>query len=198
MLVKREWTLLALLLTAPMTAVAGNVVTDWDAKAVGIVQTGTAPPPPLGFRTMAILHSAMFDAMNSIELRYKPYKVRLVATPDTSKEAAAAAAAAAVLSKLFPDAAADVQSTLTSYLVCRLSNRVAFRLSDGERRSGGVDLAQDVFALGFPHVAPGILIARRQEGDGTPSRRPGGCWRARSITLSARSSPSRPACSSQV
>ena len=50
-------------------------------------------------------------------------------------------------------------------LVCRLSNRVAFCLSDGERRSGGVDLAQDVFALGFPHVAPGILIARRQEGD---------------------------------
>ena len=48
MLVKREWTLLALLLMAPMTAVAGNVVTDWDAKAVGIVQTGTAPPLPSG------------------------------------------------------------------------------------------------------------------------------------------------------
>ena len=118
--VRRDWMLVAMLATAPMTAVAGNVVTDWDAKAVGIVQTGTAPPPPLGFRTMAILHSAMFDAMNSIEPRYKPYKVRLPATPDTSKEAAAAAAAAAVLSKLFPDAAADVQSTLTSYLVYRL------------------------------------------------------------------------------
>ena len=38
-------------------------------------------------------------------------------------------------------------------------------VAGGERRSGGVDLAQDVFALGFPHVAPGILIARRQEGD---------------------------------
>src|SRR5215831_4633320 len=109
----RGWLLLALLLTAPMTEATGNVVTDWDAKAVGIVQTGTAPPPPLGFRTMAILHSAMFDAMNSIEPRYKPYKVRLAATPDTSKEAAAAAAA--VLIKLFPDAAADVQSTLTTY-----------------------------------------------------------------------------------
>jgi hypothetical protein len=105
-----------------MTATAGNIVTDWDEKAVGIVQTGTAPPPPLGFRTMAILHSAMFDAMNSIEPRYKPYKVRLAATPDTSKEAAAAAAAAAVLSKLYPDAAADVQSTLTSYLVPRCKN----------------------------------------------------------------------------
>src|SRR6202040_3865823 len=46
MLVKREWMLVALLLTAPMTAAAGNVITDWDEKAVGIVQTGTVPPPP--------------------------------------------------------------------------------------------------------------------------------------------------------
>jgi hypothetical protein len=96
-LVRREWVLLALLLSAPITGATGNVVTDWDAKAVGIVQTGTAPPPSLGFRTMAILHSAMFDAVNSIEPRYKPYKIRLPATPDTSKEAAAAAAAAAVV-----------------------------------------------------------------------------------------------------
>src|ERR1700758_252348 len=108
--------LLALLLATPVTVSPANVVTDWDAKAVGIVQTGTAPPPPLGFRTMAILHTAMFDAVNSIEPRYKPYKVRLAATPDTSKEVAAAAAAAAVLIKLFPDAAVDVQSTLTAYL----------------------------------------------------------------------------------
>src|SRR5215472_8825006 len=129
------WVLLALLLTAPMTEAAGNVVTDWDAKAVGIVQTGTTAPPPLGFRTMAILHSAMFDAMNSIEPRYKPYKVRLAATPDTSKEAAAAAAAAAVLIKLFPDAAADVQSTLTNYLAT---------LPDGEAKSKGVKLGQEV------------------------------------------------------
>jgi hypothetical protein len=67
MLVKREWMLLALLLTAPMTAAAGNVITDWDEKAVSIVQTGTVPPPPTAFRTMAILHVAMFDAVNSIE-----------------------------------------------------------------------------------------------------------------------------------
>ena len=49
--------------------------------------------------------------------------------------------------------------------MCRLSNRVAFRLSDGERRSGGVDLAQDVFTFGLPHVAPRIFVTRRQESD---------------------------------
>src|ERR1700745_2109866 len=106
MLAKRGWMLLALLLAVPMTAATANVITDWDAKAVGIVQSGTAPPPPLGFRTMAILHTAMFDAVNSIEPRYKPYKARFAATPDTSKEAAAAAAAAAGVIKLCSDDAA--------------------------------------------------------------------------------------------
>src|SRR5262249_42389620 len=115
MLVRREWMLLALLLTAPITAATGNVVTDWDEKAVAILQPGTVRPPETSFRTMAILHLAMFDAVNSIEPRYKPYKVRVPSTPDMSKEAAAAAAGA-VLVKLVPDAAADVQSALTSYL----------------------------------------------------------------------------------
>ena len=94
MLARREWILLTLLLTAPITGASGNVVSDWDEKGVSVVQTGTVFPPPTAFRTMAILHVAMFDAVNSIEPRYKPYKVRLPATPDTSKEAAAAAAAA--------------------------------------------------------------------------------------------------------
>ena len=111
MLVRREWVLLAVLLTVPMTAATGNVITEWDEKAVNLVQPGTVFPPPTAFRTITILHVAMFDAVNSIEPRYKPYKVQLPASPDTSKEAAAAAAAAAVLIKLVPDAGSDIQST---------------------------------------------------------------------------------------
>ena len=93
MLARREWMLLGLLLTAPMTAAAANVITDWDEKAVGILQPGMTFPPPTVSRTMAILHVAMFDSVNSIEQRYKPYLVRLPSAPDTSKEAAADAAA---------------------------------------------------------------------------------------------------------
>ena len=137
MLVKREWMLLGLLLMAPMTAAAGNVVTDWDEKAVGILQPGMTFPPPTVSRTMAILHIAMFDAVNSIEPRYKPYKVQLSAAPDTSKEAAAAAAAAAVLIRLFPDATANALSTLATYLTT---------LPDGEAKSKGVELGQEVAA----------------------------------------------------
>ena len=147
MLARREWMLLGLLLTAPMTAAAGNVITDWDEKAVGILQPGMTFPPPTVSRTMAILHVAMFDSVNSIEQRYKPYLVRLPSAPDTSKEAAAAAAAAAVLVKLAPDAAADVQSSLASYLAT---------LPDGEAKSNGVKLGQEVAAK--------ILEAREKDG----------------------------------
>ena len=151
MLVRREWMLSALLLMAPITAAAGNVIIDWDEKAVSVLQTGTTPPPPTAFRTMAILHVAMFDAVNSIEPHYQPYKIRLAATPDTSKEAAAAAAAGAVLVKLVPDAAADVQSTLMTYLAT---------LPDGEAKSKGVQLGQE--------VARRILEIREKDGASAP------------------------------
>jgi hypothetical protein len=187
MLARRECMLLALLLTAPMTAVAGNAVTDWDEKAVGILQTGTVPPPPTAFRTMAILHVAMFDAVNSIEPRYKPYKIRLSATPDTSKEAAAAAAAGAVLGKLVPDAATDVQSTLSSYLAT---------LPDGEAKAKGIQLGQE--------VAAEILAARETDGASAPDAyrprtRPGGYiptgitvgWQIANMTPFALAGPSQ-------
>jgi hypothetical protein len=148
---RRGWFLSALLVIAPMATAAANVITDWDEKAVSLVQTGTVRPPFTSHRTMAILHLAMFDAVNSIEPRYKPYKIRLPATPDTSKEAAAAAAAGAVLVKLVPDAAADVQSNLTSYLAT---------LPDGDAKAKGIQLGQEVAAK--------ILAARENDGASAP------------------------------
>jgi hypothetical protein len=148
---RRGWFLSALLVIAPMATAAANVITDWDEKAVSLVQTGTVRPPFTSHRTMAILHLAMFDAVNSIEPRYKPYKIRLPATPDTSKEAAAAAAAGAVLVKLVPDVAADVQSNLTSYLAT---------LPDGDAKAKGIQLGQEVAAK--------ILAARENDGASAP------------------------------
>jgi hypothetical protein len=43
---RREWILLAVLLTAPMAMATGNVNTDWDERAVALVQPRTVFPPP--------------------------------------------------------------------------------------------------------------------------------------------------------
>jgi hypothetical protein len=81
-----------LVVGAAMSASA-HVITDWDEKAVAVV---TPMTPYTAQRVMGMVHIAMFDAVNSIERRFRPYLVQLPADPTTSKEAAAASAAAAV------------------------------------------------------------------------------------------------------
>ncbi len=137
----------ALLLAAPIATAAANVITDWDEKAAAIAQT--KGPPPGAYRVMAILHLAMFEAVNSIEPRYKPYKAKLSASPDTSKEAAAAATM--VMSKLLPDTAADMQSAAKTFLAT---------LPDGEAKANGIKLGEQ--------AATAILAARDKDGYSAP------------------------------
>jgi len=82
MLGGRGWIVPALLLVAPVPALA-NVITDWDEKAVALLQPGTVFPPPTAVRTTALLHLAMFEAVNSIERSYKPYSRQIAVGPDT-------------------------------------------------------------------------------------------------------------------
>ena len=92
MTLNRAWLLLAACLMTPITTASANVVTDWDEKAVAFIQPRMVPP--VAYRAMAILHIAMFDALNSIEPRYRPYYAQFPATQVTSKDAAATAARA--------------------------------------------------------------------------------------------------------
>jgi hypothetical protein len=151
MLVRREWVLLAVLLTAPMATATGNVITDWDEEAIALVQPGTVFPPPTALRTTAMLHLAMLEAVNSIERRYKPYGVQLAAAPDTSQEATAASAAGAVLMELVPNAAAQIRAAETSYLA---------KLPDDAAKSAGIKLGQEAAAK--------ILAMRANDGSSAP------------------------------
>lgn len=71
-------------------------ISDWNARAEAIAVEKRSLPPP-NARGMAMLHVAMFEAVNAIDRRYTPYKVTLTADRNASKEAAAAAAAHGVL-----------------------------------------------------------------------------------------------------
>src|SRR5260370_8076716 len=79
--------LLGLALICPMTSASANVIADWDATAVAIV--ASAVPGPPAQREMALVHAAMFDAVNATERRYRPYLIELTAAPPTPQEAAA-------------------------------------------------------------------------------------------------------------
>ena len=129
----RAWILLAACLMNPVAAASANVVTDWDEKAVAYIQPRMVPPA--AYRAMAIVHIAMFDAVNSIEPLYRSDQNSSPATKDTSKDAAAAAAAGTVLKNLFPDAASDIQAALTSYLA---------GIPDSDAKSNGIKLGEAV------------------------------------------------------
>lgn len=131
----RAWLLPAVFLMSPLAAASANVVTDWDEMAVTFIQPRMVPP--VAYRAMAIMHIAMFDAVNTIEPVYRPYQAQLPAPPDTSKDAAAAAAAGAVLTKLLPDAAPDIQAALTSYLAA---------IPESDAKSNGIKLGDAVAA----------------------------------------------------
>jgi PAP2 superfamily len=145
----RAWLLLAACLMSPLSTASANVVTDWDEKAVAFIQPRMVPP--VAYRAMAIVHIAMFDAVNSIEPLYRPYYAQLPATRETSKDAAAAAAASAVLTKLLPDVASDIQAALKSYLSA---------IPESGAKSDGIKLGDAVAAK--------ILEARAADGSSAP------------------------------
>ena len=59
-------------LSGPASA---DVITDWNEKTVALVAARTILPPQAE-RVVASVHVAMFDAVNSIERRYLPYRVQ--------------------------------------------------------------------------------------------------------------------------
>src|SRR5213593_5305630 len=78
-----------------------DVVTDWNAAALDLIRANRTPPP-IASRALAILHAAIYDAVNGISRTHEAYLVQSKVPASASKEAAASAAAHRVLSALFP------------------------------------------------------------------------------------------------
>ena len=84
-----------------------------------------------------MVHVAMFDAVNSIARRYRPYSVQLPAAATTSQEAAAATAAGTVLLGLFPQAEGEIKAALATYLAA---------IPNSDAKSDGIKLGEAVAA----------------------------------------------------
>jgi hypothetical protein len=124
----------ASLFTAPYAR--ADVVSDWNERAVAAGYTGRLSPD-MHSRNMAIVHIAIFEALNSIEPRYTPYRTRLQAEPGSSREAAAAAAAHHVLARLFPEQAKELDVALQQSLAS---------VPDGAAKASGIRLGEQAAA----------------------------------------------------
>src|SRR5258708_38323760 len=78
-------------------------VVQWNQTLLVIVRTpGTQPATIHPTRSFAIMHAAIYDAVNAIDGTHQPYLVRPGASHLASQEAAAAAASPAVPVQLYP------------------------------------------------------------------------------------------------
>src|SRR6266446_931928 len=130
-----------------------NPVVQWNRALLVIVRTPGAQSATVHpTRSFAIMHAAIYDAVNAIDRKHRPYLVRLSSVPrDASQEAAAAAAAHEVLVALYP----AFKTTLDAQLQQSLA-----RIPDGNGKAEGVLIGQD--------VADRVLAARSNDGSNAP------------------------------
>lgn len=117
----------------PLSPVRADVVTDWNVIALN----ATAIPPNsiLQSRILAIVHGAMYDAVNAIERKGLPYAVDLKAPEGASVEAAVAAAAHGALVRLAPAQRPMLDAALSAALS---------RIPDGRARNDATSLGERI------------------------------------------------------
>jgi hypothetical protein len=123
------------LVSVPQLARA-DAVTDWNEIAVATAAAGGHRASEAS-RTTALVHAAIFDAVNSIEARYTPYRVKLAAPAGASPEAAAVVAAHAALVRLYP---AQKDALTQAYA------RSLARIAEGAARTDGIAVGEQVGA----------------------------------------------------
>jgi hypothetical protein len=150
---------------------SADVILEWNAVALqaGVLDnalnfTAQQGGPTRASRALAIVHAAMFDAVNSIDGSYDPYMVAIDAPRTASIEAAAAQAGHDTLSALYPAFHSIFDAVLAADLAA-IPNPVA--------REQGLEVGQMAAAV--------ILAARSNDGSNvvvtyTPGTAPGQ-WR---------------------
>jgi hypothetical protein len=138
-------------LIASNPSLSVNPVIEWNRTLLGIVRTPGAQPSTIhSTRSFAILHAAIYDAVNNIDGLFSPYLVRLSDVPrHASQRAAADQAAHDVLVELYP----AFQATLDAELQQDLG-----QIQDGKNKSDGISVGQTVAAQ--------ILAFRSNDGAG--------------------------------
>jgi hypothetical protein len=130
-----------------------NPVVQWNKTLLVIVRTHGAQPATIHpTHSFALMHAAIYDAVNTIQRTHKPYLVELAGvSPLASHDAAAASAANEILVQLYP----SFQSTLDAQLEQFLA-----QIPDSPDKTEGIIVGQRVADL--------ILNLRSNDGSAAP------------------------------
>jgi hypothetical protein len=137
--------LLALAVASPARA---DTVTEWNLNASSAIFVTAGQPPQLSVPHLAMVHGAVYDAVNAIDGGHEGYLISSrLATPSDSKEAAAATAAYRMLLSIVP----GQQTVLDAQYAASLAG-----IPDGSAKTRGI-------AVGDA-AAAAMIVARTGDG----------------------------------
>jgi hypothetical protein len=149
----------ALVAVAALLALAApparaDTVTEWNLNATNALIATAAQPPQVSMPHLAMVHGAVYDAVNAIDGGHEGYLIssRLARRSD-SKEAAAATAAYRVLVHLAP----AQQATLDALYATSLAG-----IADGSSKTRGIAVGEA--------AAAAMIAARTDDGRFGPFR----------------------------
>ncbi len=163
---------------APVGVVAAeptNMVLVWNENAVNVIHGATTatPPglgnaPPLSPLHLAMVHGAIYDAVNAIDRGHRPYLGGLSAPSTASKASAVAQAAHDVLVGLTPATLPLVKTRVDDMLAASLA-----QIDAGQAKTDGIQVGAQ--------AAAAMLAARANDGrfdvEPFPTSTAVGAWR---------------------
>jgi hypothetical protein len=123
-----------------------DAVLRWNEAALEAIRTERTPPP-LAARNLAIVHAAIYDAVNAANRTHQPYRYRGDAPPGTAPDVAASLAAHRTLVALYPKQVELFDAVLDETLAAA---------ADGEGKTNGMRVGKG--------VAEDLLARRRHDG----------------------------------
>jgi hypothetical protein len=145
---------LAALLAVAAAPARADTVTDWNLNAANALFVTAAQPPQASVPHLAMVHGAVYDAVNAIDGGHEGYLLSPgVGQPSVSKQAAAAAAAHRVLVHLLP----AQQPLLDSRYAASLA-----AIPGGSRKARGIAVGEA--------AAAAMITARTGDGRFGPFR----------------------------
>jgi len=136
--------------------VRGDVVTDCNNAALDAIRADRTAPP-IASRSLAIVHVAIYDAVNGIARTHEPYLVPSAVSSSASRVAAASAAAHQTLVSLFPNHTSTFDALHAAILA---------GIPNGPQKTNGITWGE--------FVGTQILAARANDGSNAIVQPPGG------------------------
>ena len=126
--------------------VHADAVNEWNIRACEITGPATFDTPTSN-RVLAIMHTAVYEAVNAITKKYPSRDAKIDAPAGASVDASVAAASRAVLLKLVPSKQAEIEAAYQASIAA---------VPDGKAKSDGIAVGEK--------AAAAILEARAGDG----------------------------------